>query len=243
MLVGHGTRDDEGTRQFFQLGERLAETLSPTLVESCLLEFQQPTIAEAWTALVESGVTHVRVAPLLLFAAGHAKSDIPDAVRQCQAESPGITFDQSRPLSRHAAIIDLVCRRVDEVAHRIASPRSRTALIMVGRGSHDPCAQADMRVLTEIVNGKLGFDAAYTSFYAMAQPRIPEVIDAVVASGQYDSLVVQPHLLFAGRLYQAIETQVHEASRRHPEIAICLSRYLGPDPLVAEAIAGRQSES
>ena len=239
MLVGHGTRDDEGTRQFLALGERLAEALSPTPVQSCLLEFQHPTIPEAWNSLIASGVRHIHVAPLLLFAAGHAKSDIPDLVRQCQAETPEITFDQSRPLSRHAAIIDLVCRRIEETESHVGKPRSRTALIMVGRGSHDPCAQADMRVLTAIVNHKLGFHGASTSFYAMAQPRLPEVIDAVISSGNYDAVIVQPHLLFAGRLYQAIETQAREARERHPSIAIHLSQYLGPDIRVAQAIAAR----
>jgi sirohydrochlorin cobaltochelatase len=239
MLVGHGTRDDLGTREFLKLGERLAETLSPIPVQSCLLEFQHPTIPEAWNSLVESGVKHVHVAPLLLFAAGHAKNDIPDLVKRCQTDSPEITFDQARPLSRHHSIIELVCQRIDETFRSMQSPRSLTALIMVGRGSHDPCAQADMRVLTEVVNRKLRFPDAYTSFYAMAEPRLPEVIDSVASSGNYNAIIVQPHLLFAGHLYQAIQMQVDEAARRHPGMSIGLSRYLGPDPLVAEAIASR----
>ena len=238
MLVGHGTRDDLGTRQFFQLGERLADELSPTPVKSCLLEFQQPTIPQAWAALIGSGVRHIHVAPLLLFAAGHAKSDIPDLVRRCQADSPGITFDQSRPLSRHSSIIDLVCHRIGETASNVASSSERTALIMVGRGSHDPCAQADMRVLTEIVARRTGL-AGYTSFYAMAEPRLPDVLDAVAGGGKYDALIVQPHLLFAGRLFQAIQRQLHEAQKRYPGIVIHLSRYLGPEPRIAESIAAR----
>ena len=238
MLVGHGTRDEQGTRQFFQLGERLGDAISPIPVQACLLEFQQPTIPQAWAALVESGVRHIHVAPLLLFAAGHAKTDIPDVVTQCQTGSPGVTFDQSRPLSRHPSVIDLVCLRISETAARHPSPRARTALIMVGRGSHDPCAQADMRLLTEIVARRTGL-AGYTAFYAMAEPRVPDVIDTVVGSGLYDALIVQPHLLFAGRLFQAIQRQVDEARKRHPCIAIQLSQYLGPDRRIAESIAAR----
>ena len=200
MLVGHGTRDDEGTRQFFQLGERLAETLSPTPVQSCLLEFQQPTIAEAWTALVQSGVKHVHVAPLLLFAAGHAKSDIPDAVRNAKLDSPGITFDQSRPLSRHAAIIDLVCRRIDETSRRNrvttishgadhGRTRESRSVCPSRHASFDRSRQPQAWVLT----------LRTRRFTRWRSRDLPEVIDAVASSGKYDSIIVQPHLLFAGR--------------------------------------------
>ena len=88
LLVGHGTRDEVGTQQFFELSEKLQQHLPSMQVQPCLLEFQQPTIPEAWNRLVSQGVSEIRVAPLLLFAAGHAKQDIPDLVQKCQAETP-----------------------------------------------------------------------------------------------------------------------------------------------------------
>lgn len=239
MLVGHGTRDDRGTRQFFQLGQQLAQRVAPVPVQPCLLEFQQPTIPQAWSTLVQAGVRHIHVAPLLLFAAGHAKTDIPDLVKNCQNATPGISFDQSRPLARHPAIVELACKRFAESIPPTSVPPARTALVMVGRGSHDPCAQADMRVLTEVVRHRIPVAAAFTSFYAMAQPRLPDVIDAVAASGRYDAIVVQPHLLFDGRLFQAIAGQTQQARLRHPSVLFCLSSYLGPELQVARAIANR----
>ncbi len=110
VLVGHGTRDAVGTEQFFQLSNRLAELLAPIPVEPALLEFQEPTIPQAWRSLVSRGVRHIHVAPLLLFAAGHAKDDIPDAINQCALQTPDISWDQTGPLSRHQAIVDLVVR-------------------------------------------------------------------------------------------------------------------------------------
>ena len=56
LLIGHGTRDAEGTREFFELASVLSKRLAPTPVEGCLLEFQRPTIDEAWQTLVDSGV-------------------------------------------------------------------------------------------------------------------------------------------------------------------------------------------
>ena len=235
MLVGHGTRDETGTQQFFELGERLAEAMGEMPVVACLLEFQEPTIPQAWDQLVQRGVQHIHVAPLLLFAAGHAKRDIPDLIAQCQ--TPSITCDQSGPLSRHASIIELISQRISKTCGD-RNPET-TALVMVGRGSYDPCAQADMRVLTAVVAARNRFAHVATAFYAMAQPKLPDVLDRVAGLDEIETVVVQPHLLFEGRLYQAIKKQVAEAAERSKTVNFLTGDYLGPEPQVAQAIIGR----
>ena len=235
MLVGHGTRDETGTQQFFELGERLAEAMGEMPVVACLLEFQEPTIPQAWDQLVQRGVQHIHVAPLLLFAAGHAKRDIPDLIAQCQTLS--ITCDQSGPLSRHASIIELISQRISKTCGD-RNPET-TALVMVGRGSYDPCAQADMRVLTAVVAARNRFAHVATAFYAMAQPKLPDVLDRGAGLDGIETVVVQPHLLFEGRLYQAIKKQVAEAAERSKAVNFLTGDYLGPEPQVAQAIIGR----
>ncbi len=239
LLVGHGTRDEIGTAQFFGLQTRLADLFRPVPVESGLLEFQRPTIPEAWDALVARGVKHIHVAPLLLFAAGHAKQDIPDIIAECSARTPGVSIDQSRPISRQRSIIDLVTQRLATTLGELAIPKHRTAVVMVGRGSHDPCAQADMRVLSEVVRSRVDASLVVTAFYAMALPRLPDVLDRVAGSGRFDAIAVHPHLLFEGRLYQAIQKQTAEVAAKYPSVRLVTSPYLGPDPLVADAIAAR----
>ncbi|MGB7329513.1 MAG: sirohydrochlorin chelatase [Rubripirellula sp.] len=239
LLIGHGTREAEGTAQFFELGRRLERQLQPVPVEVSLLEFQKPTIAEAWDALIARQVNHVHVAPLLLFAAGHAKQDIPSAIADCQSRWPGVTTEQARPLSRHPSIVNLVTDRLSQTLRLVDGPTERTAVVMVGRGSHDPCAAADMRMMTEVIRRRVDVGNLATAFYAMALPRVPEVIDTVASTGRFDAIVVHPHLLFEGRLYQAIDRQVAEAKMRHPAIQFHLSDYLGPETEVCEAIAAR----
>ena len=248
LLIGHGTRDADGTEQFFLLANRLADSLQPIPVEPALLEFQQPTISAAWQSLVQRKVNHVHVAPLLLFAAGHAKDDIPGAIRQCVQETPEITWDQSRPLSRHRSIIDLVVDRIQSVLLRSAKqldfvdrnpPLNRTALIMVGRGNRDPCAQADMRVLAEIVGHRTNIAATFTAFYAMAEPKFSDLLNQVANSDRFDNVIVHPHLLFAGRLHQAIAEQTERVASSFPSIDFQISHYLGPDQGVVQAIADR----
>ena len=240
MLVGHGTRDPVGTHQFFQLGERLSQTLAPVPVESCLLEFQHPTIPDAWRSLVQRGVRHIHVAPLLLFAAGHAKQDIPNVLRACQRQTPAVTFDQSRPISRGVELVQLVQKRIAAALSGAGlNATESTALVMVGRGNRDPCAQADMHVLTEVVAHRFGFGGAFTAFYAMANPSLTDVLDDVAQCDRFSTIVVHPHLLFEGRLFEAIRGKVEQAADRHPQVGFHLGNYLGPEMEIARAIAAR----
>ncbi|MCC9657518.1 sirohydrochlorin chelatase [Rhodopirellula halodulae] len=276
LLVGHGTRDPRGTEEFFQLGEKLAERMSHrfamrSIVQPCLLEFQSPTIEEGWRNLIDAGAGRIVIAPLLLFAAGHAKSDIPDEIRRV-AEITG-TLDRisgfSRPLSRQSELIRLVRNRLVEslgINQPSNDPKleKRTAVVMVGRGSLDPCASSDMRLLTEVaLRGKpvideienrsaaglsladaasLSSESVATTFYAMAEPRLPDTLRRIGKSGRFDRIIVQPHLLFSGRLYDAIVRQTEEAGDEFDEIEFVVSRYLGPVKEVADAILARVEE-
>ncbi|TWT92617.1 Sirohydrochlorin cobaltochelatase [Neorhodopirellula pilleata] len=268
MLVGHGTRDRSGTEEFFLLGQRLSTVLSgQAVVAPCLLEFQEPTITQAWATLVSHQCSRVVVAPLLLFAAGHAKSDIPDEVAAAKQATPGsesVDVSFCPPISRQALMIDAVRQRLIEALETLPNDRvglamegnQRTAIVMVGRGSRDVCASADMRVLSEIaVMGRpdeqpsladqygIARDGLHTTFYAMAEPRLPDTLDRVAASGRFDRIVVHPHLLFSGRLYEAIEKQVQDAAKNHPHVQFGTSAYLGPTDLVARAVAARIVEA
>ncbi len=275
LLVGHGTRDASGTRQFFELAESLQQLISSCqvtlqvgvppdnhgtqaqiLVQPALLEFQSPTIAEGWNRLTEAGAAHIDVVPLLLFAAGHAKNDIPDEICKAAALTPGITYSFARPLSRHPDIVQLILRRVAESAgwilpeqdHSLETktvfpdtarePRS-IELVMIGRGSHDPCARSDMLVLSEIVRHRLQLERVSVCFYAMTQPRFSNFLDTTSPNQNGSLWLFYPHLLFHGRLLDSITEQVSDWSKEHGADNVRLCAPLGPDPLVASAVLQR----
>src|SRR5688500_6845827 len=81
LLVGHGTRSELGTRQYLALAASLARAVAPLAVEPAFLELKQPEIDTAVGKLVARGATRLVTMPLLLFAAGHVKRDIPEQVR------------------------------------------------------------------------------------------------------------------------------------------------------------------
>jgi sirohydrochlorin cobaltochelatase len=259
LLIGHGTRDEEGHAEFLRLGELLAKAVAPTPVEVSLLELQPPTIEEGWERLVSVGTGRVLAAPLLLFAAGHAKSDIPDALTGCQARLPVRGWAQSRPLSRAPELIELIVRRWDEAIAAASADPQRTAVIVVGRGSHDPCAQADLRVLTACaaahrpvrvaahrpvrVAAHRPVRVAATAYYAMAQPKLDEVIAQVTRDPQVRDVIIQPHLLFQGAIHRSIRQQVEAAASEYPRHRLSCADYLGPDPLVVASLVRRVREA
>ena len=80
LVVGHGTADPIGAAETADVAAAVAGLLPDMPVELGFLEVIGPTIADAVTRLAARGCRDVIAAPLLLFAAGHAKRDVPEAV-------------------------------------------------------------------------------------------------------------------------------------------------------------------
>jgi sirohydrochlorin cobaltochelatase len=237
-LVGHGTRDPQGSQEFVELARLVAQLIAPLPVEKALLEFQTPTIEQAWLALVEQGSKRMVISPLLLFAAGHAKDDIPSAVQALHRPTINVQWKQARPLSRDQNLVDLAVQRICEAIPNEVALQECT-LLCVGRGSRDPCAQADTRVLAEVLGSKLGVRQTHTAFYAMASPCLVQMLDFVAGPEQGRHVIVYPHLLFAGEIYRSIAKQVQDSANKAPHTRFYLASYLGAQPEVAQAVVHR----
>src|SRR4051812_1175045 len=93
LIVGHGTREPAGIEQFRCLLALVLERLSPRPVEAGFLEFAEPTIAEGIASLANMGAGRIKVVPLLLFAAGHVKEDIPRQIREATQRYPALQIE------------------------------------------------------------------------------------------------------------------------------------------------------
>jgi sirohydrochlorin cobaltochelatase len=232
LLVGHGTRSETGTRQFLELAGQLATMLPTTPVEPAFLELQQPDIASGLQRLRERGAQRIVVCPLLLFAAGHAKDDIPAAVRLASGkeESPL----QAEHLGLHPALLALSRQRFDEaLAGKLPNAPGQTCLLLVGRGSHDSAATAEMCELARQRSLQSPDLDVTVAFLAMAQPALGELLPQVAAKG-YRRVIVQPHLLFSGELADSVRQQVADIARQHGEqewmVTPLLADPLAPGP-------------
>jgi sirohydrochlorin cobaltochelatase len=77
MLCGHGSRSQAAVDEFAKLAERLPAHLPGWPVEHGYLEFANPVIRDGLDRLREQGCTRILAVPGMLFAAMHAKNDIP----------------------------------------------------------------------------------------------------------------------------------------------------------------------
>jgi sirohydrochlorin ferrochelatase len=222
LLVAHGTRSQFGIEQFLWLTSRLRDRL-PNPVEPAFLELAKPTIDEAVGKLIERGIQRLVTMPLLLFAAGHAKDDVPsavhDALRRCGRAD--IERSQAAHFGCHEALVALSQQRMEEALQQAGSDprtidRDSTRHLLVGRGSRDDTATAEMREFARLCSQKTGLHTE-VAFMAMASPLLAEQLRTLPKRG-YKQIIVQPHLLFHGDLIESLKNQVAQATADHPTI-------------------------
>jgi sirohydrochlorin cobaltochelatase len=242
LLVGHGTRDPGGRSEVRQLLRLVQERFAPAPVALGFLELDDPPAAAALRHLVSRRVTQIVVCPLLLFAAGHAKRDLPQVVVQALGQfSPGagsgLRCHILQPLSFQRPLVELSVLRYREAVNEAApgGTSTDTTLLLVGRGSHDVQATADFARFARQRLEMTPADRLEIAFVAMARPTLPESLDQVKRSASR-RVVVQPHLLFEGDLLAAVQAQVQQAAAELPDKAWIVCRHLGPHPLLAQAI-------
>jgi sirohydrochlorin cobaltochelatase len=220
LLVGHGTRSAVGVEQFLSLARRIARRLAPVSVEPAFLELQQPDIPTAVARLVEQNIHQLVTLPLLLFAAGHAKLDIPQAVNAALAPigATHIQQLQAAHLGCHPALVELSERRTNEISPSsfILHPSSLVCLLLVGRGSHDESATAEMHEFARLRAQKLPGTRVEVAFLAMARPLLADQLATIAREGQRH-VIVQPHLLFDGELIESISRQVATVAAAYPQ--------------------------
>ncbi|MGD9644656.1 MAG: sirohydrochlorin chelatase, partial [Pirellulales bacterium] len=239
LVVGHGTREPQGIAQFHQVVEQLRESLAPWLVEPAFLELSPPPIAEGIAALAGRGATQITVAPLLLFAAGHALRDIPAVIAEATARYPQIEFRQSRCLECHPAIVELSALRFQETL-TAAGPRPQvdaadTLLLFVGRGSREPAANAEMFRFARLRFETTPVGWVEVCFTALTEPSLERGLE-LAARLPFGQVVVQPHLLFDGELRQRIERQTAAARRSCPQKRWLVTAPLGAHRLLVDAV-------
>jgi sirohydrochlorin cobaltochelatase len=251
IIVGHGTADPVGAEETRAVGRLVAALLPGVPVEVGFLEVIGPSIPEALAALAARGCREAVAAPLLLFTAGHARRDIPEALA-AGGQAAGVAMRQAAALGCHSRIVDLARRRRREaVRSRETVPAAATSLVMIGRGSSDSLALRQLLEFTgatfaggpaacphDLECARVGF-----GFVAAAEPRLAAALDAAAMGPGVRRVVVQPHLLFRGHVEDQVAAAVATAEERHPAIEWIVTSRLGVEPEVAEALVDRLAEA
>ena len=233
LLIGHGTCNPQGIAQFYDLCRTVTLRLYPVPVEPAFLELQQPNIEQSAARLIERGVRRLTVMPLLLFAAGHAKRDIPSAIQEAIKQSgvPCKEVLQAAPLGLHPALIELSRLHAEQALRdKLPLPPEDCCLLMVGRGSGEESAIAEMYEFARLRHMAGGGIDTEVAFVAMARPLLRETLRRLAAS-EFRRVLVQPHLLFQGEIADSIREQVAKLALKRPNQEWIVATLLA-DPLV-----------
>jgi sirohydrochlorin cobaltochelatase len=196
LLVGHGTRDEAGVAEFTRFADRLRTRL-PVDVAGGFIELSAPPLTEAVAELYGAGHRRVAAVPLVLVAAGHAKGDMPAALTRERQRHPGLSYSYGRPLGPHPALLRLLEERLDAVLD--PAERAGTAVLLVGRGSTDPDANAEVCKAARLLWEGRGLAMVETAFVSLAWPGVPEGLERCRRLGAA-RIVVLPYFLFPGVL-------------------------------------------
>jgi sirohydrochlorin cobaltochelatase len=243
MVCGHGSRDADAVREFAVVAERLRARYPDWPVEYGYLEFATPIIRDGLDKLRARGVTRVLAVPGMLFAAGHAKNDIPSVLNTYQAQHPEMQIQYGRDLGIDLKMLRAAGARVEEALAAAGDgiPRHETLLAVVGRGASDPDANSNVAKVMRLLWEGLGFGWGETCYSGVTFPLVEPGLEHAARLG-FRRIVVFPYFLFTGVLVSRIYEHADRVAARHPEIEFVKAPYLNDHPLVIETFAERVEE-
>ena len=242
LICGHGSRNRLAVEEFAQMVEKLRPKLAPMPVEHGYLEFAQPILREGLDSLRQQGVTKVLAIPAMLFAAGHAKNDIPSVLNTYTAET-GLPIDYGRELGVDRLMVAAAGARVQEALDRASDdiPISETLLVVVGRGSSDPDANSNVAKVTRMLVEGFGFGWGETVYSGVTFPLVDPGLRHVVRLG-FRRIVVAPYFLFSGVLVSRIRQHTDLVAADYPDVEFLSSGYLGQHSMVVDTFRERVDE-
>lgn len=247
MVCGHGSRNQNAAKEFAKVAEGLRSKFPDLPVEYGYLEFCNPVIHSGLDALRDKGVKKVLAVPGMLFAAGHAKNDIPSVLNTYQVQNPDIEIVYGRELGVDTRMIEAAGARIMEAVETANTEKgevalSDTLLMVVGRGSSDPDANSNAAKVMRMLWEGLGFGWGETCYSGVTFPLVEPGLEHAAKLG-YKRIVVFPYFLFTGVLIKRIYSYTDVVAEKHPEIEFIKAGYLNDHEKVIETFAERVIET
>ena len=243
MVCGHGSRDEDAVSEFLNFAKKLNNQLLQYELDWGFLEFANPVIKSGLDSLREKGIREIMSVPVMLFAAGHAKNDIPSVLNAYQAQYPELSISYGRELGIDLKLIRAAGERVKDAIEQADGDISpeETLLMVVGRGASDPDANSNVSKVTRMLWEGLGLGWAETAYSGVTFPLIKPGLEHASKLG-YKRIVVFPYFLFTGILVKRIYQYTDMVAAEHPEIQFVKASYLNDHPLVLDTFSERVEE-
>jgi len=242
MICGHGSRDKDAEVEFALVAEGLKKRFPDLPVEYGFLEYSAPNIHMGLNSLIDQGVNHIYAVPGMLFAATHAKNDIPSVLTTFEEKHEGLTVTYGQELGLQDPMIKAFEARIYESlgldADNPPAELYDTMLVVVGRGTSDTEANAEAAKLTRIVNENMGFGWADTVYSGVTYPSVGVGLEKLLKL-DFKRIVVAPYFLFTGRLIKRISGYIDKVAKENPDVEFISTPYLRDHDKVIDAFEVR----
>jgi len=245
MICGHGSRSKTAEQEFGLLARGLKRRFPETPVEYGFLEYSAPNIHMGLDKLRDAGVDHIVAVPGMLFAATHAKNDIPSVLTTYQEKHQHLKVSYGRELALHPEMIAAFEARILQALgrdHVHPGDLYNTMLVVVGRGTSDTYANAEAAKLTRIVTENLGFGWSETVYSGVTFPSVGKGLEMALNLG-YKDIVVAPYFLFSGKLIDRIYNYVDRVALTAPDVNFFKAHYLADQDHVINTFIERIEEA
>ena len=248
LLIGHGTKDQDGRQTFIDFVEAYQELDQSRPVIPCFLELTTPTIQDGVDKCVQEGYTDFSVLPILLFAARHNKFDVTNELDHTKQHHPerNINFHYGRHFGITPGILELWKERLASLDTPENNPdnipRSETVLLFVGRGSSDPDANSDVSKLARLVWEGSGYKTVETCFIGITHPRLEEGFNRAYLY-KPKRIIVLPYFLFTGVLVKKIFDITSLQQEKNPHISMVSLPEMGIHPQLLKVLREREIET
>jgi sirohydrochlorin cobaltochelatase len=252
LMIGHGTRDEEGRQTFLDFAKVYQALDSSRPVVPCFLELTAPTIQEGVDQCVEQGYTELSALPILLFAARHNKFDVTNELDRARVRHPQVRFHYGRHFGITPGILDLWRDRMSKLDQPFGDSESQeqskiqnrqdTVLLFVGRGSSDPDANGDVYKMARMLWEGSGYKTVETCFIGITHPRLEEGFRRARLY-QPKRIIVLPYFLFTGSLVKKIFDITAQQQEQYPEISMTCLPEMGIQPQLLSILRDREIET
>ena len=246
MICGHGSRSQSAVDEFATLAEKLPAYLPDEwMTDYGYLEFANPVIRDGLDKLRGAGCERILAVPGMLFAAMHAKNDIP-TVLTTYATKHDINVSYGRELGVDPKMIAAAAGRIQEAVDRAntehgSMPLTETCLVVIGRGASDPDANGNVAKIARMLQEGMGFGGVEVGYSGVTFPLVEPCLQHV-ARLPYKRVIVFPYFLFSGILIDRIYGFTDQVAAEYPDVQFIKAGYLGDHPKVLETFAERVME-
>lgn len=226
LLVGHGSRDENGNREIEEFANHWQEKNPQWHIEVCFIEFAKVLLDQGLDNAAENS-DKVIVIPLILNAAGHVKMEIPEHIQEARLRHPKVEFVFAKHLGASETILKLLKRNLTTAMTSLFVPDPKnTGVIVLGRGSSDRVANGEVAKMARWLWEESHHELVDIAFTGITFPRLETVVQRQITLGM-KQIVILPYYLFTGTLVKRITQQFSRLQQQYPTVSFALSDYLG----------------